>query len=263
MVKPEILWAYAKTSQNGDELFLGKLLRHLAGHEVELSATERLAANALMQSNEWHTENIETKKERDALYQRINRLEKLLKEHGIEIPKKSNRDNKCQIDKPLSISLPHSPAHSPTHSKDERECGGVETLSLSQKSFSELTETDAVEAGRKAKLSDDVARQLFRELTDNGGGYQVGKNFVEVTGKNLQSALKTMSRHIKQQSAAMPKPKIYTCKDWELCKDWCANYKRGGGCMRGVEVPPDLNETRKHHPNECGNFSPKPEDAKA
>lgn len=264
MVKPEILWAYAKTSQDGDELFLGKLLRHLAGHTVEFSSTERLAANALMQSNEWHTENIESKKERDALYQRINRLEKLLKENGIEIPKKSKGDSQCQIDKSLSISLTHSLSHSLSHSPEKEVCeksrGRVCARAHTHaRAFDDLSEAEAIAAGESAGVSAEVARQVFADMKANGGGYMTrGGVFVKVTGENLQAAIRTMSQHAKpiQQAAAMPKPKKHTAAEIKnavaLCAERCARLC-GGKCGAGVAVLPALSE-RPHPPQECKHF---------
>lgn len=127
------------------------------------------------------------------------------------------------------------------------------------RAFEELTEAEAIAAGKLAGVSVEVARQVFADMKANGGGYMTrGGVFVKVTGENLQAAIRTMSKHAKpeQQAAANPKPKAHTAAEVknakDLCAERCAMFK-AGKCGAGVAVLPALSE-RPHPPQECRHF---------
>lgn len=134
------------------------------------------------------------------------------------------------------------------HGKDTRE----------KITFEELTEADAVEAGSRAGVSPDVARQVFADMKANGGGYMTrGGAFAKVTGDNLQAAIRAMSKHAKPTGdAAARTEKRHTAAEIanavSLCAERCAMFK-AGKCGAGVSVLPAIAEW-PHPPEQCKKF---------
>lgn len=127
------------------------------------------------------------------------------------------------------------------------------------RAFDELTEADAIAAGKAAGVSPDIAREVFEDMKANGGGYMKrGGVFVKVTGDTLQAAIRTMSQHAKPktQAAATAKPKAHTEQEIKqaqiLCAERCAMFK-AGKCGAGVAVLPALS-AHPHPPQECRHF---------
>lgn len=137
-----------------------------------------------------------------------------------------------------------------------RVCARAHTHAMS---FDELTEADAIAAGKAAGVSPDIAREVFADMKANGGGYITrGGVFVKVTGDTLQAAIRTMSQHAKPktQAAATAKPKAHTAQEIKqaqiLCAERCAMFK-AGKCGAGVAVLPALS-AHPHPPQECRHF---------
>ena len=54
----------------------------------------------------------------------------------------------------------------------------------------------------------------------------------------------------------LPEAAVEASHDWRLCAERCANCREGGGCGRGVAVPPAW-QARPHPPEECPRFAAK------
>jgi len=152
----------------------------------------------------------------------------------------------------LGVELKESVCENPA-------CARGRTRAHTREDFEKLTEAEAIAAGKKAGVSQEVTRQVFADMKENGGGYITrGGVFVKVTGANLQAAIRTMAKHAKPESQAVskPKPKQPTAAEVEnaqaLCAERCARFCNGK-CGAGVAVLPSLSE-HPHPPEECKNF---------
>lgn len=107
MIKPDILQYAADICERGQENKLGILLKYLAGHKdaaKDMSADYMMLAKIAERANEQHSEAVETRKEKNNLYQRIkrledrkNELESFIVSNGLEVPQ-NNITSICQSD---------------------------------------------------------------------------------------------------------------------------------------------------------------------
>ncbi len=113
-----------------------------------------------------------------------------------------------------------------------------------------------------AALSDvlKIPRDYVSEcLTKWGAAGWVTTQGKPITPKTIRAHLLAFWEHEKNKAAYLKPAKParkFTAKDWELCHDRCIHWKAGGGCVFGVAVPPDHDETRKAAPDECKRFEP-------
>ena len=113
-----------------------------------------------------------------------------------------------------------------------------------------------------AALSDvlKIPRDYVSEcLTKWGAAGWVTTQGKPITPKTIRAHLLAFWEHEKNKAAYLKPAKParkFTAKDWELCHDRCIHWKAGGGCMFGVAVPPDHDETRIKQPDECTRFEP-------
>jgi len=282
MIKPQQLWALFKTCP--DDKWLGAVCRALGGQDVpNLDFGQKQMVQTIMLDNEWHTEAIAECKEKERLRKEKYRKEKAAEgqangaadvptdkpcpemSHGQNGTDGTNGTNESPTDKDLSrVSRTiHSSVHSSVRSSVPSFVQDITIVRESKernahtltKGFSELSESEAVEAGSKAGLPEDVARQVFAEMKANGGGYMSRGAFVAVTSENLQAAMRTMGKHAKP-TTAKPKPKQHTAAEVEnaktLCAERCARFCNGK-CGAGVAVLPSLSE-HPHPPEDCSRF---------
>ena len=111
----------------------------------------------------------------------------------------------------------------------------------------------------------EFVRYWFGEMERRGWQMRDGRtvnaaNWKYSLGSYFAHASDEERERIRRESLAprrvLPEAAVEASHDWRLCAERCANCREGGGCGRGVAVPPAW-QARPHPPEECPRFAAK------
>lgn len=257
MIKPASYWALHK---DADAVTLGRVGLALAGREGELSPplahAEKLIVAMIRHDSEWMDESIAAKKKRVAEAVKRHR-EKKKAENASEnvndvmitpITPPSNITSECNA----PSLLPSSVLPSSALSKDN-EC--VEPHTRTRGDIPEL-KTVVTVATTAMGVPEYYARWWYAEMmardwTDTQGRMIGNRNWRSVLKSWYNRAKPDELARIESEAKAAKKsaPNVEP-KDWVLCAERCANYRKGFKCAAGCKIPPPKT-ANPHPPEEC------------
>ena len=117
---------------------------------------------------------------------------------------------------------------------------------------------DVLSAAREGGIPEDFAREFHEDMSRGKWAYVNRQgNTAKVTPENFASVLNARWKARKDTYTPPPeppRPKHYTAKDWNLCRERCRNCTKSG-CKCGVKVPPDKCQDHPQPPEECPYFA--------
>lgn len=256
MIKPASYWALHKTA---DAKTLGRVALALAGREGELSPplayAEKLIVGIIRKDSEWMDENIAEKKRRVAEAVKAHRARKkaAADEKGVSGENDVRGESITPITPvatpppptpPVDDVKPYEPIHAPHENLQSGEVELKEVVNV---------------AVHTMGVPEAYARWWFKQMEDSDWKTTKG---LAVNRRNWRAQLKAWYNRathdeidkINREMAKSKKAVVrVTVKDWELCKERCANCANGISCVKGVKIPP-TKDTPPKPPEECPHY---------
>lgn len=260
MIKPASYWALHKTA---DAETLGRVALALAGREGELSPplayAEKLIVGMIRQDSEWMDENIAEKKRRVSEAVKRHRERKKSESENVNgeiitpITPPSNVAPECNTP-PTSIP----PTSSVLPSSED--CLYIQHAPHEQLQTGDIELKEVVNvAVHTMGVPEAYARWWFKQMQDSDWKTTKG---LAVNRRNWRAQLKAWYNRatpdeidkINREMAKSKKAVVrVSVKDWELCKERCANCANGISCVKGVKIPP-TKDTPPKPPEECPHY---------
>ena len=262
MIKPTYLWALCKTCQ--DSKWIGDICRFLGGQDVTLDFGQKQVADMVKMDSDWMDERINWNREaarmRQARAREKRAAEREASREIAEVTRDKRDDEASREITPLSR---HPSVHPSIHPSIENiESGGESRAPARTRGDIPDYATVVNAATNMMGIPEWYATWWYGEMNARDwrkttGGLVGHDNWRPYFKSWWNRATAEEQASIKAEMAAKRKTteqRDYSARDWELCKERCANCG-SNGCTAGIKTPPNAT-AHPRPPEECAKFKP-------